>query len=117
MECEQYHSELDRGSFRLGHYNTFLDQTAPATDGQASEWSLTTYLHDHKEPTAIRLCFSLDDNNGDVDCVVFTTFKVKPPGATATATLPPRNPGPTREVITTSRSSWEPGTTGSSREC
>ena len=36
-----------------------------------------------RAPTALRLRFSLDDNNGDVDCVFFMRFEVRPPGATA----------------------------------
>ena len=83
MECEQCRSKLKLESFKLGHSNTFLDQTAPETDGRASEWDLTTYLGNQKKPTAFRLCFRIAEECGDPLGVFFMTFKVKPPGATA----------------------------------
>ena len=83
MKCKPWHRKSEPGAFKLSFYNSQLDQTAAATDGHATDWALTTYLDDHKEPTALRLRFSLDDNAGDIDCAFFMSFEVKPPGATA----------------------------------
>ena len=83
MECEKCHSEIAFGLVTIDCSNTVLDQIAHATNNHASEWTFTTGFSDLKETTFLRLCFTLDENDGDVDCLFFMRFEVKPPGADA----------------------------------
>ena len=87
MRCKQCEGRASFGSLQLGGDKTVLEQIHVKTPSYRSEWTLTSGFSGRGDPLFLRLRFTLDDNDGDFDCLASVTFEAQPPGSDVFAVL------------------------------